>query len=161
MLFMLIHHVRHCPKWALLLRERVAAVSDELAAPRHRERGQMRDEEVETAFRSYLDAFAKSSAVEQKQLLQSSVADDVVFTNPGVNGYGIDELAAHIAVFREHFPGHYFGLRWLRGQNGQLLAEWTQFDGDGAEVTTAHSYARLNEDGRLAHIAGFWAPGSV
>lgn len=115
----------------------------------------------ETAFRSYLDAFALASADEQARSLRSGVAHDVVFTNPGVRGHGLDDLVSHIAVFQDRFPGGSFELRWIRQQNGQILAEWTQLDEGGAEVITAHSYARLDDDGRLAHIAGFWAQDAV
>lgn len=37
-----------------------------------------------------------------------------------------------------------------------MLAQWTQFDRDGTEFVTAHSYARLNSEGRIEQFAGFW-----
>ena len=37
-----------------------------------------------------------------------------------------------------------------------MLAEWTQFNRDGSEFLTAHSYARLDDRGRITHFAGFW-----
>ena len=121
----------------------------------------MTDDELRTLFGNYLDAFATTSPAEQERLLRSSVADDVVYTNPGVNGSGLRNLLAHIGGFQRRFPGGRFRTNWLRQQHGQVLSEWTQLDQDGSELITAHSYARLNEDGRIAHLAGFWSPGAV
>ncbi len=89
-------------------------------------------------------------------MLRSSVADNVAFSNPGVDGHGLDSLLTHITRFQEHFPGGCFRINWLRQQHGQVLAEWSQLNGDGSELITAHSYARLDENGRIAQFAGFW-----
>lgn len=121
----------------------------------------MTDNELGALFESYLGAFATPSRAEQERLLRSSVADDVVYTNPGVEGRGLRNLLAHIDGFQRRFPGGRFRMNWLRQQHGQVLSEWTQLDQDGSELITAHSYARLNTDGRIAHLAGFWSAGAV
>lgn len=121
----------------------------------------MTDMEFLPIFEAYLGAFAAKSAVEQERLLRSSVAEDVVFTNPGVDGRGLLNLLSHISRFQTHFPGHRFRVNWFRQQHGQLLSEWTQVSEDGSEVITAHSYGRLNDQGRIAHLAGFWKPGAI
>jgi SnoaL-like domain len=121
----------------------------------------MTDHELQIIFAKYLDAFATKSPAEQEALLRSSVADDVVYANPGVEGSGLHNLLAHIDVFQKRFPGGRFRINWLRQQHGQVLSEWTQLDQDGAELVTGHSYARLNENGRIAHLAGFWKSGAV
>ena len=121
----------------------------------------MTDNKFRTVFENYLDAFAKESPAEQEQLLSSSVAEDVVFTNPGVDGRGRSTLLAHATSFQKRFPGGYFRVNWFRQQKGQLLSEWTQYDQQGSALFTAHSYARLNEEGLLIHLAGFWAEGAV
>ena len=121
----------------------------------------MDHEKLMIVFKNYLDAFSKNSPTEQEELLRSSLAEEVVFTNPGVEGQGRHRLLAHIGLFQQKFPGASFRMNWLREQHGQLLAEWTQLDQDGSELMTGHSYARLDEQGRLAHLAGFWAPGDL
>ena len=62
---------------------------------------QMTDMELQGIFQAYLDAFAATSPDEQERLLRSSVAEDVVYTNPGVEGRGLRNLLKHISVFRE------------------------------------------------------------
>jgi hypothetical protein len=121
----------------------------------------MTDTELQKMFEAYLDAFAATSSTEQERLLRSSVAEDVVYTNPGVEGRGLPNLLRHISVFQERFPGHRFRVNWFRQQHGQLLSEWTQVGQGGEELVTAHSYGRLNELGRIDHLAGFWSPGAV
>jgi hypothetical protein len=121
----------------------------------------MTDNRYRIVFEKYLNAFAQDSPVEQEQLLNSSVAEDVVFTNPGVNGRGRSSLLAHASSFQKKFPGGYFRVNWFRYQHGQLLSEWTQYDQQGTALFTAHSYGRLNEEGFLIHLAGFWAEGAV
>ena len=117
--------------------------------------------ELQELFQRYLDAFAATSPAEQERLLRSSVAEDVVYTNPGVEDRGLRNLLQHISVFQERFPGQHFRVNWFRQQHGQLLSEWTQVGQNGEDLVTAHSYGRLNELGRIAHLAGFWSPGAV
>lgn len=114
-----------------------------------------------TSFENYLAAFATPSLAEQERLLRASVVEEVVYTNPGVAGSGIRTLLAHIDGFQRKFPGGRFRLNWLRHQHGQGLAEWTQLTREGAELLTAHSYARVNEAGRITHWAGFWSADAV
>ena len=121
----------------------------------------MTENELRIIFENYLEAFATTSAAEQERLLRSSLADDVVYTNPGVEGSGIRDLLAHIDRFQKRFPGGRFRMNWLRQQHGQALSEWTQLQHDGSELATGHSYARLNDEGRITHLAGFWRSGAV
>ena len=121
----------------------------------------MNEDELQRTFQGYLDAFAAQSPGEQERLLRSSVAEDVVYTNPGVEGRGLQNLLKHISVFQERFPGQHFRVNWFRQQHGQLLSEWTQVGPNGEHLVTAHSYGRLNEFGRISHLAGFWSPGAV
>ena len=110
------------------------------------------------AFESYLGAFAEQSAEKREEMLRSNVAEDIAFSNPGVDGRGLHNLLAHIVRFQEKYPGSYFRINWFLQQHGQVLAEWSQINPDGSELVTAHSYARLNETGRISHFAGFWKP---
>ena len=116
------------------------------------------NQEPNSVFRTYLDAFAVTSPAEREQMIRSSVAEDLSFSNPGVNARGADTLLAHIARFQDKFPGGRFRINWMRQQHDQILAEWTQLNGDGSELVTAHSYARFNKEGRIAQFAGFWDP---
>ena len=121
----------------------------------------MTDEQLRSAFANYLDAFTTTSLSEQRRLLATSVSDQVMFANPGVEGSVHTDLLAHIAAFQKRFPGSSFRVNWFVQQHGQALAEWTQLDEDGSECVTAHSYAMFDTEGRVARWAGFWQPGAV
>ena len=116
----------------------------------------MTDDKLRAAFESYLDAFFEPSSIEREKLLRANVAEDVEFSNPGADGHGLNTLLVHIARFQERFRGGRFQINWFRQQHGQVLAEWTQFNEDGSEFITANSYARIGDDGRIIHFAGFW-----
>ena len=121
----------------------------------------MTDNELRNTFENYLNAFAAPSAAEQERLLRSSLAEDVAYTNPGVEGRGIRNLLSHIDGFRKKFPGGRFRMNWLRQQHGNVLLEWVQLDVNGSELVAGHTFGRLNEEGRIIHLAGFWSPGAV
>ena len=116
----------------------------------------MNDQELQTIFQNYLDAFANPTSAEQERLLRACAAEEIVFTNPGVEGRGLGNLLAHITRFQAKFPGGYFRVNSFWQQHGPMLAEWTQFNRDGSEFLTAHSYARLDDQHRITHFAGFW-----
>ena len=116
---------------------------------------------LKETFQAYLDAFAATSPAEQERLLRSSVAEDVVYTNPGAEGRGRENLLKHIGAFQQRFPGHHFRANWFRQQHGQLLSEWTQVGQAGEDLVTAHTYGRFDDQGRIAHLAGFWSPDAV
>lgn len=118
------------------------------------------DAKLRATFESYLGAFYETSAVERERIVRANVAEDVAFSNPGADGRGLDTLLGHIARFQERFPGGRFEINWFRQQHGQVLAEWTQYNADGSVFLTANSYARVGEDGRITHFAGFWDSGS-
>ncbi len=116
----------------------------------------MTETAVEQLWKNYQDAWADISITERERLLQASVSPDVVFTSPGANGRGMSDLAVHIADFQREFPGAYFKSTSLIMQNQQVLAEWTMLHRDGSDSLTGHSYAKLNDQGELIHLAGFW-----
>ena len=116
----------------------------------------MADHDPNAMMKNYLAAFTEPSVEKREQLMRASVAEDVLFSNPGVSGKGLGAVLSHIAQFQEKFPGSKFRINWMRQQHGQVLAEWTQTNQDGSEFLTAHSYARLNDEGLISHFAGFW-----
>ena len=116
----------------------------------------MSNDKLRATFESYLDAFFEPSPTEREKRMRANVAEDVAFSNPGAEGRGLETLLGHIARFHERFGGGRFQINWFRQQHGQVLAEWTQFNEDGSEFLTANSYARVGDDGRITHFAGFW-----
>jgi hypothetical protein len=71
-------------------------------------------------------------------------------------GRGVDDLIVHVGEFQQMNPGKYFASRGLVVHHGQFLSEWTLHDKDGSAVSSGHTYARFNENGRLSHLIGFF-----
>jgi hypothetical protein len=111
---------------------------------------------MEQIWKDYLDAYANVSPEERNRLLRQSVSDDVESSNPADEAKGFDNLVAHIEQFQQRLPGSYFKNNKLLVHHGQLLSEWTLYKSDDSAVTTAHTYARFNEQGRLTHLTGFF-----
>ena len=116
----------------------------------------MSDHDARAAFESYLSAFVEPNAARREALMRANAHEDVLFSNPGVDGHGIGQLLDHMSAYQRKFPGGRFEIKWLLQQHGQVIAEWTQFHQDGSEFLTAHSYALIGEDGRITRFAGFW-----
>ena len=121
----------------------------------------MTQTELQGTFQRYLDAFAATSQAEQERLLHSSVAEDVAYTNPGVEGQGLRKLCSTSACSKSAFQVNTSESTGSGNSMGNCCREWTQVGQDGEDLVTAHNYGRLNELGRTAHLAGFWSPGAV
>ena len=83
----------------------------------------MTNTDTHFVFINYLEAFATTSHAERERLLRSSLAENVVYTNPGAEGSGIDNLLRHIEGFQKKFPGGRFRMNWLRQQHGQAVRD--------------------------------------
>ena len=105
---------------------------------------------------SYMTAFNATVEDERERLLEQSVSDDVIFTNPGGNGQSRDALVAHIGKFQKGNPGVYFSTEKLFAQPDKLLAIWSMYKPDGSKVATGYNFVRSDQDGRFNYMAGFF-----
>lgn len=110
----------------------------------------------EAQWNAYMAAFGTDMSPERDRLLAQSVADNVVFTNPGATGTGRAALSDHIAHFRAHMPGMVFETDKVYVSSGELLAVWTMYKGGHVHVATGYNFVRLDETGRFSYMAGFF-----
>lgn len=111
---------------------------------------------LEQHWKSYVAAFNTVTEEERAQLLEQSVADDVVFTNPGGDGKSRAGLIAHIGNFQKARPGLYFSTDKLYAQPDKLLAIWSMYKADGIKVATGYNFVLPDQDGRFNYMAGFF-----
>jgi hypothetical protein len=111
---------------------------------------------LEQHWNAYMAAFNATADTERDRLLEQSVADDVLFTNPGGEGGGRAGLSAHIAKFQQGNPGSYFTTEKLYAQADKLLAVWSMHKPDGAKVATGYNFVQPDRDGRFSYMAGFF-----
>lgn len=115
---------------------------------------------MQTAHRStwatYQRAWEDVSSTKRQKLLNDSISDGCIYTDPVGQTHGRAELVAYIEKFRESMPaGSFKNLTFLE-HHDQSMAEWMLFQG-GAEFQPGSSWARFGEDGRIANVTGFFA----
>jgi len=111
---------------------------------------------LEQYWNLYTAAYGTTDEDERARLLEQSVAEDVVFTNPGGEGKGRAVLSAHIGNFQKAMPGTSFGTDKLFVHHGELLATWFLYKPDGSKIATGFNFVRPAEDGRFSYMAGFF-----
>ena len=116
----------------------------------------MNIETLKDNWNAYMAAYGATAEDERLRLLEQSVADEVVFTNPAGDGSTRAGLNAHIAKFQQGFPGAYFKTDQVYPQQDKLLAVWSLFKSDGTKVTTGYNFVRPDDDGRFGYMAGFF-----
>ena len=116
----------------------------------------MIDDSMAQRWTSYMGAFAAATDHERERLLEGSVSEDVVFTNPGSEGRGRAGLSAHIQHFQAANPGAYFNTERLFEQKNTLLAIWSMYKQDGTKVATGYNFVTPHSDGLFAYMAGFF-----
>lgn len=89
---------------------------------------------------AYKLAFGSDQPEERESLLQQSVSQDVVFTNPGGNGKTRTALSDHIADFRAKMPVMYFETAKVLVTQGDLLAVWSMHKPGGSKVATGYNF---------------------
>jgi hypothetical protein len=116
----------------------------------------MNDDTLQQHWGSYFAAYAAVDRDERQRLLEQSVSEDVVFTNPGGEGRGRASLNGHIEGFQQKMPGVYFSTDKLHVHHGELLAVWTMHKPDGTAIATGYNFVRPNVDGLFCYMGGFF-----
>jgi len=113
-------------------------------------------ESLKENWNAYMAAYGATTDVERGHLLEQSVCEDVVFTNPAGDGQSRAGLSAHIEKFQAANPGAYFSTDKLYAQPDKLLAVWSMYKADGVKVVTGYNFVRPDDNDRFAYMAGFF-----
>jgi hypothetical protein len=116
----------------------------------------MNNQSMEQRWHSYMTAFGTVSEHERERLLENSVSEDVVFTNPGATGNSRNGLSAHIGRFQKVNPGAYFQTDKLFLQNDKLLAIWSMYKQDGTKLATGYNFVTPDSNGLFNYMVGFF-----
>jgi hypothetical protein len=116
----------------------------------------MDTETMEQRWNAYMAAFGATAEDERERLLEGSVSEDVIFSNPRGEGKSRAGLVAHIEKFQRANPGAYFSTDKLYAQPDKLLAMWSMYRQDGTKVATGYNFVRADPDGRFSYMAGFF-----
>ncbi len=118
-----------------------------------------REDFMQTAHRStwatYQGAWEDVTSAKRQELLNESVSDDCIYTDPVAQTNGRAELVLYIARFRESMPAGSFTNSQFIEHHDQSIAEWMLCQAD-VDVQPGSSWARFGEDGRITHVTGFF-----
>ena len=108
---------------------------------------------------AYGNAWNESDESARRALLEQAWADDGVYCDPTARAEGRDALLAHIAGFRETFPGARIEMRSGVDEHGDNFRfAWALVDGEGNVSIEGVDFGRTAPDGRIASITGFFGP---
>jgi hypothetical protein len=114
------------------------------------------DTMIEQRWNDYLAAYGAVGSDERLRLLEESVIDAVVFTNPGGQGESRLGLIAHIEAFQRNLPGASFSADRIYKHDREFLAIWSMHKPGQGKVATGYNYVKLADDDRFAFMAGFF-----
>jgi hypothetical protein len=120
----------------------------------------MNNNEHLKTWNTYQAAWGPISEEERHRLLQKSVSDDILYSDPASQTHGVEELVVRIGRSQQQFAGAYFQNDSFLEHHDQGLFQWTMFDGNRAVFVKGTSYGRFGDDGRLVQATGFFAPPS-
>jgi len=109
----------------------------------------------------YQSAWGPIDEEQRRSLLRQSVADDILYTDPGSQTHGLEELVARIEQSQQAFPGAHFENDSFLEHHDQGLFQWTMYDGKGAVFVKGSSFGRFGEDGRLVQATGFFTTPAI
>jgi SnoaL-like domain len=76
----------------------------------------------------YIAAWSSVPDAERARLLQESLSETIVFTNPQQTRRGISEVMEHLEGFQTRTPGGSFRMNNMVGWSTFALAEWQLVD---------------------------------
>ena len=106
----------------------------------------------------YQAAWARISDDQRRALVDASVAEEAVYSDPAGPRVGREALIAYVRAAQEKTPGVWFRQTLFLEHHQQAFSRWERLSADGAAPVVGSSYARFGPDGRLVQMAGF--PGS-
>ena len=114
--------------------------------------------DIKETVATYGAAWNEPDEAKRAALLEVSWADDGIYQDPTATAQGRAALIAHIAGFREMFPGR--SIDQASGvdiTDGGLRFAWVMRNGNDVELE-GMDFVELAPDGRIKRIAGFFGP---
>ena len=105
---------------------------------------------------TYSQAWKAATAKEKLALMEKSLNQDCVYTDPLKQAKGWDELLAYMLKFHEDVPGGSFETIEFMTHNNRSVARWQMRNAQNETMGDGISYAEFDNDGRLKTMTGFF-----
>ncbi|MEE9433308.1 MAG: nuclear transport factor 2 family protein [Sphingorhabdus sp.] len=94
---------------------------------------------------------------ERLERLTETVSPDITYTDPNISLAGIAAFSEYMAGFQANMPGAGFVIKEASDHHERTLSHWDMVDAGKNPIGIGSSFAELTDDGKLAHITGFYA----
>lgn len=111
----------------------------------------------QTTIDGYFECWNTTDPDRRAAAVARTWTEDATSSDPLSEVTGHDRLTAMLAGVQEQYPGHTFRqVGGFDAHHRYLRWAWEVVDPSGARVLDGIDVALLAEDGRLAHLAGFF-----
>lgn len=108
---------------------------------------------------AYVAAWNEADEGKRRTLLETSWAENGIYTDPTAQVSGREALIQHLGRLIGQFPDHRVLLTSGVDQHHNLLQfTWTRVGPDGRDIRNGIDFGELDVDGRLLRITGFFGP---
>jgi hypothetical protein len=115
--------------------------------------------EAAEAVAVYGSAWSEADDGARLAILSRCWAPDGVYCDPSARVEGREALAKHIGGFQQTFAGHRIdAASGVDSHDGFFRFAWRMFGPDDAALLEGCDFGRLNADGQIELIVGFFGP---
>ncbi|WNG15929.1 nuclear transport factor 2 family protein [Cystobacter fuscus] len=107
------------------------------------------------AYEKFLSTWSAIPDDQRLHLLQASVTEGIVFTNPMKPRTGINDMADHLRDFQTRIPGGSFRLLAMVGWEDNAIATWQFVDAAGNAGFTGYDVLAFDGEHRIKSILLF------
>lgn len=123
--------------------------------------GNLVSDEVARDLGRYVDgwftAWHEPDATVRAAQLAEVAVPDVRFSDRYSCVAGLDDLVPHIGAMQHYVGGRFVRRGDVRHCQGLAMVEWTAVGADNKQLGEGTNVFRLDQDGRIASVVGFWA----
>jgi hypothetical protein len=107
----------------------------------------------------WLAAYCEPELAVRQQLIAQLWTSDGTLIDPPFEGSGHEALAGLADIVLTHYAGHTFRrTTTVDAHHGHARYGWELVGPDGTVAVAGLDIARFADDGRLAHVVGFFGP---
>ena len=113
--------------------------------------------QAERVWQHYVDAWSDPLTATRLTALQAALTADFDYADRTTRIAGsYDDMAKHIGLLHEQYPGVHSQTVKLHLHHDVGLADYISVDGQGKHVLTGREYVEFAEDGRIRRVQSFY-----